>query len=890
MAARVPDADKSAASPEGRKSHREVLAFESGPPDGQAAAQLLINGRRADKLPELDLSGLGLDNIPGGVRTLPWLRRLVLQRNRLQDLPEWIGELGSLQSLDLGQNPLKRLPKSLRRLRALTQLSLEGCKQLPDNAFVSLPAGLSELSLAHMDLVRVSDSIGEMRGLQTLHLHGNHLEAVPDWIGALSGLEYLNLEENRLTALPESLRHLPSLSYLRLGESSGLTIPAEIAESNDARRILGYYFRLTMSEARTPLNEFKLILVGRGGVGKTSLVHRMAKNSYREFARTPGISVTKWSLKIDGDAVRAHIWDFGGQEIMHGTHRFFMTARALYLVLVSGREGTEDRDAEYWLSLVRSFAGDPPIIVLLHKWDDYRFELNRQLLREKYGKNLVFVETDSSTGYGIPALRQHVCSLASKLPGIHAPWPAEWWTVKHELPGQRKSWLSFDDFRSFCRTRKVTDSKDQDELAECLHDLGLMLSYRKDDTLRDFGVLNPQWVTEGIYAMLNSLALRDAGGRFTVESFGEVLSANAYPEQLHPYLLALMRKFQLCHPLDDRLERHLIPELLTKEEPELDPVLLSRECLCFAYRYGSVLPEGLLPRFIVDTYVHREPKVVWRTGVVLERANCRALIRADVQGRTVTIRVAGPAAGGRRELLGIIREYFERIHRSYERLPVEELVPIPGHPDATVPHELLLTYEAARRPTITVQVKNELRDYGVRALLDGVDLPELIRRQKTMATRRTSTGPLSLFISYSHKDSVFLDQLRGAIVPYERKGELTVWADPLIEPGQEWESEIFAKLDRARMVILLLSNDFLSSYYCMDKELKRAVRRHAKGECEIVPVVVRACRFDKLDLGKIQAIIPEGKPIQEHADRDRAWHEVTRQIDRVIARLAKAPP
>jgi hypothetical protein len=110
-------------------------------------------------------------------------------------------------------------------------------------------------------------------------------------------------------------------------------------------------------------------------------------------------------------------------------------------------------------------------------------------------------------------------------------------------------------------------------------------------------------------------------------------------------------------------------------------------------------------------------------------------------------------------------------------------------------------------------------------------------------------------------------------VPYERKGEVTVWADPLIEPGQQWEGEIFGKLDRAHIVILLLSNDFLNSYYCMDTELARTMDRHGKGECEIVPVVVRACRFDKLDIGKIQAIFAD-KPIQEHADRDRAWHEV----------------
>src|SRR5207248_697025 len=123
--------------------------------------------------------------------------------------------------------------------------------------------------------------------------------------------------------------------------------------------------------------------------------------------------ITRWPLKIDGDDVQAHVWDFGGQEIMHGTHRFFMTERALYLVLISPRESTEDHDAEYWLSLVRSFAGDDaPVIVLLHKWDEARFELNRELLREKYGREIVFIKTDSESGHGIATLSEHICKLA----------------------------------------------------------------------------------------------------------------------------------------------------------------------------------------------------------------------------------------------------------------------------------------------------------------------------------------------------------------------------------------------------------------------------------------------------------------------------------------------
>jgi internalin A len=414
-----------------------------------------------------------------------------------------------------------------------------------------------------------------------------------------------------------------------------------------------------------------------------------------------------------------------------------------------------------------------------------------------------------------------------------------------------------------------------------------MLSYRKEEALRDFGVLNPQWITKGIYQILNSKVLRDAQGKFGAKTFAEVLPNRSYPATLHPYLIALMRKFRLCHPLDDKGDKYLIPELLTKEEPDLDSEFPPEKCLGFVYRYDTVLPEGLLPRFIVETYFLREPKYVWRTGAVLERANCRALIRGDVQGRSVTIRVAG-VGKGRRELLGIIREHFERIHRSYEKLPVTELVPVPKHPEIAVAYDELLDYEAAGDDEYKIVINRFPMKMSVASLLDGVDMPGTRRIASQMRMFDSAVGgnsALSLFISYSHKDELFRDELRGALTAYERKGELIPWDDTSIVAGQRWEPEVLQKLEEAEIIVLLLSNDFIRSDYCFLKEMRRARERDEAGECAIVPIVVRACAFSKLELGQLQAILPNGKPVKQNKDRDAAWLEVTKQLDRVIARL-----
>jgi internalin A len=790
----------------------------------------------------LELSGLPIDAVPSEVRELFWVRNLFLDDCNIIELPGWITQLKQLRGLALASNNLSALPSTIRGINALEFLAVES----------------------------------------------NRLTELPEWIGKLSSLQTLYVEHNNLKSLPRSLLNLNELRELSIQGNRGLRIPAEIASEEHAARILDFYFRVEASDADQPLSEFKLILVGRGLVGKTTLVHKLVTDKFREFKRTPGINITKWPVTIDDDDVRAHVWDFGGQEIMHGTHRFFMTERALYLVFVSGREGTEDRDADYWLSLVRSFAGKVPVIVLLNKWDDFRFELNRELLREKYGKDLVFLETDSKTGTGIRELREKICQLASKLPGLKAAWPSEWRRIKEELPEQKKSWLTFDDFREFCSKRDIVKAKDQEALAESLHDLGLMLSFRREEALRDFGVLNPQWITRGIYQILNSDELRRAQGKFDAATFAEGLPKNTYPPKVHPFLLALMRKFRLCHPLDDKGDKYLIPELLSKEEPNLDAEFPRDQCLGFSYRYEAVLPEGLLPRFIVETYVHREPRDAWRTGVVLERANCRALVRGDVQGRTVTIRVAGTGQG-RRELLGIIREHFERIHRSFEKLPVTELVPIPSHPDVSVPYKDLLAYELIGDDEYKVVIDGRPAKFSVTELLDGVDIPGVRRpADRTVPFHREflrDRDSVTLFISYSHKDERYRDELRGALTAYERRGDVTSWDDTCIMPGQNWEQEILNKLERADIVVLLLSNDFISSDYCYVKEMKRAFERSAAGENAVIPIVVRSCAFDKLELGEIQAILPQGKPINKHRDRDGAWLHVTNQLDPMVATL-----
>ena len=201
------------------------------------------------------------------------------------------------------------------------------------------------------------------------------------------------------------------------------------------------------SDPGPPLNEAKLILVGRGGVGKTSLVNRLVHNSFeKDEKKTEGIQITEWSLRLGGrEDVRLRIWDFGGQEIYHATHQFFLTQRSLYLLVLNGREGVEDLDAEYWLKLVESFGGESPVVVVLNKIKAHAFEVNRRALQQKYPAIRAFVKTDCEDGTGIAELHETVERETDRLEHLRDAFPASWFEIKDRLAGMRKNYLSFDE-------------------------------------------------------------------------------------------------------------------------------------------------------------------------------------------------------------------------------------------------------------------------------------------------------------------------------------------------------------------------------------------------------------------------------------------------------------
>ena len=150
---------------------------------------------------------------------------------------------------------------------------------------------------------------------------------------------------------------------------------------------------------------------------------------------------------------------------------------------------------------------------------------------------------------------------------------------------------------------------------------------------------------------------------------------------------------------------------------------------------------------------------------------------------------------------------------------------------------------------------------------------------------------IPVFIAYSHRDESLREDLVKQLSVLEQQGAIEIWYDRKISAGSDWNLDIAAKLDSARVILLLVSSEFLASEYCNNVEMKRAFERHAANEASVVPIVARPCLWTaNAKLGQLLALPKDGKAITTWAIPDEAWLDVASGINRLIQRFIEPTP
>jgi internalin A len=846
-------------------------------------------------LVELDLDSNQITTLPPLLWRLTDLRGLYVGQNKIANLPSGVGRLTKLQHLNLSSNKLKALPAEFGELDELEHVFLFL------NEIASLPPELGRLtSLKQLDLFgneldALPDEIVNLKALEILDLGENDFRAVPTQVRGLSRMTLLGLEGNQIAELPRWLYELPDLKHLFLHDNPSLKVSPSVLGARysmgeatgraSAQSILDFYFGRKSGKS-LPLNEVKLILVGRGGAGKTSTVRALRNQPFNEIeSSTPGVSLCDWTMtECKGAPVTAHIWDFAGQVITHALHQFFFSVRSIYVLVLTGRENSERDDAEYWLRLVKAFGTDdkgkgPPVVVALNKWDvsGCRPKIDKGALQERYPFIKGFVEVDCKTGKGVAKLKSALCREVERLKWVREPFPSSWNAVRRALTNGRrkKAHLTYSDYRLLCIANGVQDEREQDSLAEILHNLGVALNYRNDPRLREATILQPEWLTKNVYSLV-----RRAEKQSGILKRDDIDAVLRYEKDsgMRTYLVRIMERFEIAYAPRSTSDLWLVPQALPDEQPKsVSGFRDVGDATRLLYTYPA-LPEGLVARAIVRLNelieVIAGRKLQWASGVVIARNGARALIRTEPQDRQVTITITGPSKP-RQQLAGLCQAEMRDIHAEIRGLDPTEETEVEGTWVSTV------TLEKDERSHQATGVAT--KDRGT-VLVD----PAQVNNFYSDKRARTDQWKPTIFISYSKTDVLQRKRLEIQLKLLMNEGLIErVWHDRMIDPGDEWDPTIQRELKDADIVIILVSSAALSTEYIAKHEIPTALELHRNRESIIVPVILQACRWQKTQLGELNALPEKAQPLNSWKRSSDGWNNVADGIAAVCSKLVQ---
>lgn len=886
----------------------------------------------------LDLSSLNLEYLPESIKELTHIQYLLLNDNKLSNI-DFLRPLFNLKLLTLSNNKLKSIPTFLLQFqipilweinkftifhiissciahdlnlaRDLAQyliriLNLNLIQDLDRNLYINLATDLDLALSRYRDIDLNLDYDSDLfldRALTRYRALARDLAQYLDRYQKLQHRRYFGqeLENYRSLALGLAIdleknfdKYQVWIQAISFNINSGIYLknnpfeapsPEIIQQGNDAiQTFISDYIN------SANLQEVKVILLGEGASGKTSLSKRLINQKFdKKEQQTHGIKISKHRFQIEQEELLVNFWDFGGQEIMHATHQFFLTKRCLYLLVLDSRK---DEKAEYWLNYIQSFGGDAPVLVVLNKTDENpSFDVNRKFLSKKYPNIKAYYKVSCLSQIGIPELKKDILNFLWNLDLRQTAFPKSWFKVKVDMEDMTEDYIGYAKYQSICQKNHVHNAQSQKVLLELLNDLGVVLNYEQL-RLYDTQVLNPLWLTNAVYRIINSPILAKANGRFHINELDAIINDERYqkenpehwtnifnfwkpeekldrfPEEKFLFIVAMMKQFEILFQIDEF--HYLIPGLLAEEENtyQFDE---GEASLSFIIEYNDFLPTAIIPRLMVKMHKYIYNNQMWKTGMVLEEKllfNSIANIVLDKESRKILIEIKGDR---NRDFLTVIRETIKEINASYQDLDVTEWIPLPElykEEELLVDYQELLGYEAAGQPNY---FSGKLRKaFPVEGLLNGIEKPE---------SRKIFDAP-HIFISYAAEDEKYKEQLLKHLMSLVRLNKATFWDNTFIDAGAEWEKEIFENLEKADIVLCLISSGFINSNFCYAHEMTKALVAHQAGQKAVIPIRIRQVNWDQLEIAKILGL--PAKRWMKNPDDDEAWTEISKGIEAAI--------
>ncbi len=653
-------------------------------------------------------------------------------------LPPELSQLTNLTLLDLSNNQLKALPPELSQLTNLSVLHLSNNQLTVLPSELSRLLNLTELYLSNNQLTVIPPAFNQLTNLRRLYFRRNQLRVLPPELSHLTNLTDLDVSNNQLKTLPPKLSHLTNLRGLYVSDNQLTSPPPEIVEQG--MQAILTYLREQLKNSQ-PQWVSKLLVVGEGGVGKTSLLRALRSEAFNtQESTTHGIEIQSVDVAHPTKAdvtMQLNTWDFAGQEINHATHQFFLTNRSLFLLAWNARHGFEQGKLYYWLDTIQSLAPESPILLVATHIDERDADLPLSELRRKYPQIIDQYEISSKTGKGIDELQQAIADAAAKLPLMGEIWPTTWLNAAkaiHSIPEKYKHFTP-QQLESIMAKHGVDDDS-QPVLAQWLHELGEILYFQDNEELNDIVILKPQWVTQYISKVLVSEEVIDSNGIFTRKCMNRLWKT--LTPSMRDHFLRLMERFDLSYRTLENKDISLVVERLPFDPPNYEQkwnqIKQTGDCCEISMKFKlNTIPAGIPTWFIArqhrfTTHTH------WRNGALFayspEQQHLAytpeqehlALVQTFPHDRylQLTVRGTNPL-----NFFVLLRDGLEVTLARFPGLKeqIKRTIPCCGHNGQPCRHEfnydqLQKRYEKKR---LTIECPEAIEDVSVTKLLFGLD-------------------------------------------------------------------------------------------------------------------------------------------------------------------------
>lgn len=620
---------------------------------------------RINNLPQL--RELNLQNVKlttaDFINNFKQLRKLILKNATVFSIDK-ITELYYLIYLDLGNSKIRSIA-NIDSLLSLKFLDLSN-NEISDIEPLSRLTQLTYLDLSHTNIKSLKN-LSTLTNLEVLILNHTSINSL-EGIEKLTKLRYLDISTTYIKDLSK-LKDLDKLNVLDISNTKVKKMPiflinrvsayrdenprlslSVVSKSNKFNKFVVYCSgvfnhleksiicsseknsRQYMQEifeinAHTEyLKEARIIMLGAGDAGKTSLVNYITKGIYVENLKaTKGVEISNTNMQIGNDIFKLHFWDLGGQEVYHPIHTLFMSKNSIYIIVLNGRN---DEKPDEWLDYIKTFAPNAIVLIVINKLDEnprasinssYYIEENPNIYNKIFKISCKYQFKGTSSVNDIKSAIAKI--IKDNILDFKKIWPERWLNIKNHIEEQysnnQEAYFSAEKYEEICENYGVDDNITQDIIKDTLDRFGVALSFSDE-----YQLLNPNWVIRGIYKMLE--CGNSDNNCIKKSEYNTVLSdLEGFKRQSQRNtILKMLSHKDLCFDVNN--DDIFFPALLSEDKPM--NIVLNPLCT-IVYRF-AYLPTYVLQKLMVKlwTNIYSNQSLIWKYGIYYQKNYTTVLI------------------------------------------------------------------------------------------------------------------------------------------------------------------------------------------------------------------------------------------------------------------------